>query len=120
MISISDTISHIITRLQTGLDDRQRQLEADITFRQDIKWALSDHSQQARHQADILVENLMAAYDRVSRKYENELSDAISFFPVLRRSIGAIFSKSQSLKSWLESFTHRLSLIHISEPTRPY
>ena len=50
----------------------------------------------------------MAAYDRVSGKYEDELSDALSFFPVLRRSIGAIFSKSQSLKSWLESFTHRL------------
>ena len=108
LISITDTIGNIIAKLQTGLDDRQRQLEADITFRQDIKWALSDHSQQARHQADILVENLMAAYDRVSGKYEDELSDALSFFPVLKRSIGAIFSKSQSLKSWLESFTHRL------------
>lgn len=108
LISISDTVSNIINRLQTGLDDRKHQLDADISFRQDIKWALSDHGQQARHQADILIENLMAAYDRVSGKYENELSDALSFFPVLKRSIGAIFSKSQSLKSWLESFTHRL------------
>lgn len=108
LISTADTITHIITRLHLGLDDRQRQLDADVAFRQDIKWALSDHSQQARHQADILVENLMAAYDRVSGKYEDELSDTLSFFPVLRRSIGAIFSKSQSLKSWLESFTHRL------------
>ena len=108
LISISDTVLNIASRLQKGLDDRQLQLEADIQFRQDIKWTLSDHGQQARHQADILIENLMAAYDRVSGKYEDELSDALSFFPVLKRSIGAIFSKSQSLKSWLEAFTHRL------------
>ena len=108
LISISDTVLNITSRLQKGLDDRQLQLEADIQFRQDIKWTLSDHGQQARHQADILIENLMAAYDRVSGKYEDELSDALSFFPVLKRSIGAIFSKSQSLKSWLEAFTHRL------------
>ncbi|HQW27343.1 MAG TPA: GTP-binding protein, partial [Saprospiraceae bacterium] len=87
---------------------RQLQLEADIAFRQDIKWTLTDHGQQAKHQADILIENLMAAYDRVAGKYEDELSDAISFFPVLKRSISAIFSNSQSLKSWLEAFTHRL------------
>jgi len=108
LISTSDTVLNIISRLQKGLDDRQLQLEADIQFRQDIKWTLSDHGQQARHQADILIENLMAAYDKVAGKYEDELSDALSFFPVLKRSIGAIFSKSQSLKSWLEAFTHRL------------
>lgn len=108
LIGTSDTVFSIITRLQTGLDDRQLQLEADVSFRQDIKWTLSDHGQQAKRQADILIENLMAAYDRVSGKYEDELSEALSFFPVLKRSIGAIFSKSQSLKSWLEAFTHRL------------
>ena len=108
LISTSDTVLNIIGKLEKGLADRQLQLEADTAFRQDIKWTLADHGQQAKRQADILIENLMAAYDRVSGKYEDELSDALSFFPVLKRSIGAIFSKSQSLKSWLESFTHRL------------
>jgi GTPase SAR1 family protein len=108
LIGTSDTVLNIVGRLQKGLDDRQLQLDADIQFRQDIKWTLSEHGQQAKHQADILIENLMAAYDRVANKYENELSDTLSFFPVLKRSIGAIFSKSQSLKAWLEGFTHRL------------
>ena len=108
LLSLADTVLNIVTRLSRGLEDRHLQLEADIAFRQDIKWTLTDHGQQARHQADILVENLMSAYDRVARKYEDELSEALSFFPVLKRSIGAIFSKSQSLKSWLEGFTHRL------------
>lgn len=108
LTSLSATVLNITAKLQQGLDDRQHQLDADMAFRQDIKWTLTDHGQQARHQADILIENLMAAYDRVAGKYEDELSDALSFFPVLRRSIGALFSKSQSLKAWLESFTHRL------------
>jgi hypothetical protein len=50
----------------------------------------------------------MGAYDKVSRKYEEELSDTLSFFPVLRRSLASIFSKSQSLKAWLEDFKSRL------------
>ena len=108
LLSLCDTVNGILQRLQRGLNDRQAQLEADQAFRQDIKWALADHGQQAKHQADILVENLMGAYDRVTNKYEKELSDSLSFFPVLKRSIGAIFSKTQSLKAWLESFTLRL------------
>lgn len=108
LTSLSGTVLQILSRLETGLGDRKLQLDVDMAFRQDIKWTLTDHSQRARHQADILTENLMAAYDRVANKYGEELNDSLSFFPVLKRSIGAIFSKSQSLKAWLESFTHRL------------
>ncbi len=108
LVSISDTTLQIISKLQSGLDLRKQQLELDIKFREDIKWTLTDHGQRAKHQSDILVENLMSAYDKVSDKYEKELSDSLSFFPVLRRSLGSIFSKSQSLKTWLEDFKVRL------------
>jgi len=108
LIGLSDTSTQIIGKLQSGLDIRLKQLEADLEFRQEIKWTLTDHGQRAKHQADILVENLMGAYDRISKKYEDELSDSLSFLPVLRRSFASIFSKSQSLKAWLEDFTNRL------------
>ncbi len=108
ILGLSDTVLKIIEKLKAGLDLRQQQLDADVAFRQEIKWALNDHGQRAKHQADILIENLMGAYDRISKKYEDELSSSLSFFPVLKRSIGAIFSKSQSLRSWFEDFTHRL------------
>ncbi len=108
LVSISDTTLQIISKLQSGLDLRKQQLELDVTFREDITWTLTDHGQRAKHQSDILVENLMSAYDKVSDKYEKELSDSLSFFPVLRRSLGSIFSKSQSLKTWLEDFKVRL------------
>ncbi|MEP6795588.1 MAG: dynamin family protein [Saprospiraceae bacterium] len=108
LISISETTLNILTKLQSGLQLRQQQLDADLQFRKEINKALEDHSIRSNKQSDILVENLMAAYDRVSIKYADELNDSLSFFPVLKRSIGSIFSKSQSLKSWLEDFTKRL------------
>lgn len=108
LVGLCDTSNQITGKLQSGLDIRQQQLDADKEFRQEIQWTLTDHGQKAKHQADILVENLMGAYDKVSRKYEEELSNTLSFFPVLRRSVASIFSKSQSLKSWLEDFTNRL------------
>ncbi len=108
LVSSSETMLQIVSRLQKGLDDRQLQLDADISFREEIKKSLADHSKKAKQQCDILTENLMAAYDRVANTYDHELSSALSFFTVLKRSIGSIFSKSQSLKSWLETFTLRL------------
>lgn len=108
LISLSDTTLNIINKLQAGLDLRKQQLEADLAFREEIKWKLTEHSQRSKHQSDILVENLMSAYDRVSEKYEDELNEGLSFIPVLKRSLGAIFSKSSSLRSWFEDFTKRL------------
>jgi GTPase SAR1 family protein len=108
LISISDTTFNILSKLEDGLSVRQRQLEADVQFRDEIKKSLREHSDHARKQSDVLIENLMAAYDRVSNKYEDELNQSLSFFPVLKRSIASIFSKSQSLKGWSADFTHRL------------
>ena len=108
LLSLSNTSLNILQKLQSGLDIRKLQLEADLKFREDIRWKLTEHGQRSKHQSDILVENLMGAYDRVSVKYEDELSEGLSFFPVLKRSFGAIFSKSSSLKSWFEDFTKRL------------
>ena len=108
LISISGTTLNILTKLEGGLQVRQQQLEADLNFRREIKQALTEHGQRSKKQADVLTENLMAAYDRVSNKYADELNESISFFPVLKRSIASIFSKSQSLKSWVEDFSSRL------------
>lgn len=108
LISLIDTTENIMGKLQSGLDLRKLQLEADLKFRDEISSTLSDHGQRSKHQSDILVENLMNAYDRVQDKYEEELRDGLSFFAVLKRSLSGIFSKSQSLKTWLEDFTNRL------------
>lgn len=108
LISLTGTSQKIISKLQSGLDLRKQQLEVDLKFREDISTTLTEHGQRSKHQSDILVENLMSAYDRVKEKYEDELKDGLSFFTVLKRSLSGVFSKSQSLKTWLEDFTERL------------
>jgi hypothetical protein len=105
---MSDTLDRIVQRLQDAVDLRHRQYEADLAFRAEIRETLTHHGRLAEQQADLLIDSLMGRFDRIARKYGDELSASISFFPVLKRSIGSIFSKGQSLKAWLEDFTLRL------------
>jgi hypothetical protein len=48
-----------------------------------------------------LIENLLAAYDRITLKTERELSEGLNFFTLLRRSITSMFSKKESAQEWL-------------------
>lgn len=105
---MAETLERILHRMQEAVALRRRQYEADLAFRQEISETLAKHGQLAKHQADLLIDSLMGRFDRIARKYGDELSASISFFPVLKRSIGAIFSKGQSLKAWLDDFTVRL------------
>ncbi len=105
---MSDTLGRIVQRLQDAVDLRHRQYEADLAFRAEIRETLTHHGRLAEQQADLLIDSLMGRFDRIARKYGDELGASISFFPVLKRSIGSIFSKGQSLKAWLEDFTMRL------------
>ncbi|MEO1714578.1 MAG: dynamin family protein, partial [Bacteroidota bacterium] len=73
-------------RIEEGLQTRQLQYQADRKFRAEIKETLSDHSEKSKRQVSILVENLLAGYDRITRKKEQELAQELSFFTILRRS----------------------------------
>lgn len=98
-----DTSSNINERIAEGLRLREQQLQADLRFRDDIKVTLEDQKVKSHKQVDILVENLIAAYDRITGKKEDELSNGLSFFSLLRRSLASMFTKKASAKEWLES-----------------
>ena len=53
----------------------------------------------------LLVENLLASYDTVTNSKRKTLEDGLGFFNVLKRGIGGIFNKGQSLQTWLKEFT---------------
>ena len=54
------------------------------------------------------MENLIAAYDRITSKKEQELKSGLSFFGLLRRSFTSIFNRKQSVKDWLEGLAKDL------------
>ncbi len=104
-IQLSQTLNE---RIASGLEDRQKQWNADVEFRKDIKETLDKQEVKSYKQVDLLSENLLAGYDRITRNKEQELVNGLSFFTLLRKSISSIWSKKQSPKDWLVNLAQEL------------
>ena len=102
------TSININERIAKGLIDRQKQWEADTTFRSDIRETLDHQEKKSYHQVDVLVENLVAGYDRITRNKTQELTSGLSFFSLLRRSFSSMFSRKGGAKEWLEGLAGTL------------
>ncbi len=103
-----ETSKNINERIDKGLKDRSAQYDADILFRDDIRQTLDQQEKKSQKQVDVLIENLLAAYDNTTRKYTQELNDGLGFFSLVKRSIASIFSKNASAKEWLEGLAGNL------------
>ncbi|MCB0557894.1 MAG: dynamin family protein [Lewinellaceae bacterium] len=97
-----ETSLNIHERIDKGLDLRKAQYKADVEFRQDIHETLEKQEVKSLKQVDVLVENLLAGYDRITRQKQDELNSGLSFFSLLKRTFSSIFSKNASAKDWLE------------------
>lgn len=103
-----DISRNINEKIQSGVNDRQKQLESDIAFRADIHETLDYQENKSKKQVEILVENLLATYDKITLKTEKELAGGLTFFSLLRRSFVSIFNKSASAKEWLDGLASDL------------
>ncbi len=104
-IEISQNINE---RIAKGLKDRKDQYKADVEFRNDIRETLNNQEVKSKKQVEILVENLLAAYDKITLKYDQELAKGLGFFSLVKRSIASIFSKESSAKQWLGNLAANL------------
>ena len=102
------TSQNISERIDQGLKLRQEQWKADKAFRADISDTLDHQEVKSKKQVDVLVENLLAGYDRITLKKAQELNSGLGFFSLLRRSFSSIFSKKASAKEWLEGLAKGL------------
>jgi len=103
-----DLCKNISERIALGLETRQKQWVADTAFRADIKETLEKQATQSQRQVGVLVENLIAGYDRITREKEADLRSGLSIFTLFKRSIAGIFSKQASAKEWLEQLANDL------------
>lgn len=99
------TSLNINARIAEGIRLRTQQYEADRIFRDDISDTLNQQEVKSLKEVDVLVENLLAGYDRITREKEAELTQALSFFSLLRRSIASVFSSKSSVKEMLEDLS---------------
>ncbi len=110
----TDTLMQINERIHKGVIDRRKQWQADMAFRQEVRDVLQKQSEKSGRQVDMLVENLLAGYDRITLAKEQELSEGTSFFSLLKRTIAGIFTKKASAKEWLEELARSLDAgLHI-------
>ncbi len=100
--------SNINERILKGLDVRKQQWQADVLFREDVKQTLHQQAVKSNNQVEILVENLIAGYNRITSEKEQELSAGLNFLPLIRRSFASIFDKKSSAKEWLEQLAKDL------------
>jgi len=74
---------------------RSAQLEADQRFRTDIHQTLNEQELRSNNQIDVLVENLIAAYDRITSETREDLKGGLGFFSLVRRTLPTAYSKWQ-------------------------
>ncbi len=103
-----DTSKNINERIFKGLKLRKEQWDADVEFRNDIRATLDGQEKKSNTQVDVLVENLLTAYDRTTYKKEEELKNGLGFFSLVRRQVTSIFGKKESAKDWLEGLAKNL------------
>lgn len=108
LINSINTAENINDRIEKGVEIRYAQWVADVDFREDIKKSLIEQEEKSNTQVDILIENLVAAYERLTRQKEQELKQGLSFFSLLKRSLTSIFSKKASIKDWLQELAQNL------------
>jgi ribosome biogenesis GTPase A len=108
LINSIETAQTINSRIADGLDVRRRQYDADRDFRREVTETLEEQSVKSNKQVDMLVENLLGSYDRITTQYDRELKDGLSIFGLIKRSFAATFGSAPSAKDWLEQLAARL------------
>ncbi len=91
-----NTSESINTKIGKSVDLRNAQFELDTAFRDEISKSLEAQSVKTLKQIDFLVENLLASYDRICIKAENELSGTLSFIPMIKRSLSTFFGNKSA------------------------
>ncbi len=104
------TSGHILDRLRTDLDTRAEQFRLDTAFRNDIAQTLDNQERKSNHHVDLLIENLLNGYDRITNGIGEELSSGLSFPALLKRSVMGLFSKQASISDWLNGLAKQLEL----------
>lgn len=95
------TLLNIHDKINTGLDTRRDQYEADITFRNDIRNTLNEQETKSKKQVAVLIENLIAEYDRVTQPRIEEIKKGLGFFSMISRSVTSAMGMNESPKDWM-------------------
>jgi len=98
-----NTAATINEKIGSSIELREKQWEYDKAFRNEIKTTLDQQETKTQNNIEVLSENLIAAYDRITKEKADSLKEGLGFFSVIKRSIGSVFGSQESLKVWLDN-----------------
>lgn len=102
LINSIETAQTINSRIADGLETRRLQFVADTDFRTDVRETLDDQAAKSNKQVDLMTENLLLTYDKITRKKLEELRAGLSMYGLMKRSLASTFTKTPNAKEWLE------------------
>lgn len=103
VLNNAETALNINDKIFKGVIIRKEQYESDSRFRADIRETLDHQEEKTKRQVKVLVENLLASYDRLTNKKKSELTKGSGVFSMLKRSVTSRFGSEKSPKEWLEN-----------------
>ena len=108
LVNNANTALNINEKIYKGVLIRKEQYESDLRFRNDIRETLDHQETKTQRQVNVLVENLLASYDKATNNKRAELRGGTGVFSMLKRTVTSKFGNSQSPKDWLESIAASL------------
>ncbi len=97
-----DTSRTILSKIKEGVNLREKQLEADNKFRLDITKSLNEQERKSLYQVDVLIENILGAYENITRETEQEIDKGLGIFSLFGKSFRSMLSDKESVKMWFE------------------
>ncbi len=108
MESILQTAETLLDKMDGGIRDRRKQWESDRAFRVRIGEALDQQGLLSQNQVRTLIGAVTRDFNRITTRFETELSEGLSFMTVINKTIAGLFSKQATLKEWLHDLIRRL------------
>lgn len=102
------TLKNIHNKIADGVQLRKDQYLIDKKFRDDIRETLDENALKSSKEVDVLIENLVHDYNKVTQLRVDEIKDGLSFIPMLTRSFGSTFGMKESPKDWLSNVLKEL------------
>ncbi len=103
LINSADTCANINGKIMDGLHERKLQSMLDVEFRNDIRATLDAQERKSNNQVKMLLENILAGYDKITRRTEIEVGEELSFITLIKRSVMGIFGSSDNIKVRLDN-----------------
>lgn len=97
-----NTLLTITKKLDSSIEIRKNQYLADVRFREDITEIMNQHENKTKYQINILTENLLNSYHKITEEKRIDLSEGLSLGSVIKRTFNSLFGSTGNLKEWLE------------------